>query len=539
MTDPSHKALGRRAFLTIAGAVGVAAGCSPRAATQKVIPFLVPPDDIVPGTPLSDRTVCRECSAGCGITARTREGRAVKLEGNPEDPIGQGALCARGQAGIQALYAPDRFAGPMRRGPDGRLAPASWDDAEDLLAKALAAARAKGPGAVRLLTRPEPGSAGSLQRAFMRAIGGRDEDRVVLDPFDPAPLRAAGEAIFGRPEIPVYDLAQARSIVSFGADFLETWLSPVEYARQLAEGRGRVGPDRTRLTWVGPRLSMTGYSADDWLPARAGGELAVALGLLRWLTDPASGVPGVPAEARALSPRLAALDPAELSRRAGVPWARIERLGRELARRRPSALLGPGLSCQGPDATQLAAAIMLVNVALGNLWQTVYYGLDTRADPSSSFARVQSLVSDMAAGGVQVLLVHHADLAGAFPASLGAGGALGKVPLVVSFAMRPDPTTDRAHLVLPDHHALEAWGDVSPRLGVVNLCQPVMTPLADTRAAGQVLFEVGARLPAPAALPGSDFYDYTQTQVKRFAAAPGKSDDLAAVQRDALQRGGY
>ncbi len=541
MTDPSEKALGRRTFLRIAGAIGVAAGCSPKAATQKVIPFLVPPDDIVPGTPLYYRTVCRECPAGCGITARTREGRAVKLEGNPEDPIGRGALCARGQAGIQALYAPDRFHGPMRRGPDGRLAPVAWDAAEDQLVQALVAAREKGPRSIRMLTRPEPGSAGSFQEAFMRALGGTAEDRVVLDPFDLAPLRAAGEALFARAEIPVYDLSRARSIVSFGADFLETWASPVEYARQFAEGRGRVGETRTRLTWVGPRLSLTGYSADAWLRARAGGELALALGLLRWLADPANAVPGLAPEIRALFPRLFALDPAELSQRAGVPWARIERLGGELALRRPSALLGPGVSCQGPDATQLAAAVMLINVALGNLWQTVYYGLDPREDPPSSFADVESLVVDMAAGQVQVLLVHHADLAGALPTALRAGEALGKVPLVVSFGMRPDPTTSRAHLVLPDHHALESWGDVSPRLGVVNLCQPAMTPLADTRAAGQVLLEVGAKLPFLAEhFPWPDFYDYTQTRTEMYAmVALGKFPDLVAIQRDALQRGGY
>ncbi len=99
MPDAGHTGLGRRAFLKAAGVLGVAAGCSPKAATQKVIPFLVPPEDIIPGVPLYYRTVCRECPAGCGVTARTREGRAVKLEGNPEDPIGRGALCARGQTG--------------------------------------------------------------------------------------------------------------------------------------------------------------------------------------------------------------------------------------------------------------------------------------------------------------------------------------------------------------------------------------------------------------------------------------------------------
>ena len=541
MTDPAQKPLGRRAFLKIAGAVGVAAGCSPKAATQKVIPFLVPPDDIVPGTPLYYRTVCRECPAGCGVTARTREGRVVKLEGNPEDPIGGGALCARGQAGLQALYAPDRFQGPLRRGPEGRLSALGWDEAEDLLAKALMAAREKGPGSIRVLTRPEPGSAGAFQRAFLRALGGRAEDRVVLDPLDAAPLRAAGEALFDQPEIPVHELSRARSIVAFGAEFLEAWLSPVEHARQLAEGRGRVGPDRTRLTWVGPRLSLTGYSADVWLRARAGGELAVALGLLRWLVDPRNAVQDLAPEARALNSRLAALDPSELSRRAGLPWERIERLGRELSLRRPSALLGPGVSSQGPDATQLAAVLRLVDLALGNLGQTVFYGLDPMEDPPSPFGQVESLLADMAAGRVEVLMVHHADPAGSLPAALRAGEALGRVPLVVSFGSRPDETTRRAHLVLPDHHALESWGDVSPRLGVVNLCQPAMTPLADTRAAGQVLLELAGKLPLPAAhFPWPDFYEYTQTRAETYAmVALGKFPDLMAVQREALQRGGY
>ena len=541
MTDPAQSPLDRRTFLKIAGTVGVAAGCSPRAATQKVIPFLVPPDDIVPGTPLYYRTVCRECPAGCGVTARTREGRVVKLEGNPEDPIGGGALCARGQATLQALYAPDRFHGPLRRGPDGRLSPVGWDEAEDLLAKALSAAREKGPGSIRLLTRTEPGSAGSLQRSFLRALGARAEDRVVLDPFDAAPLRAAGKALFDRAEIPVHDLSRARSIVSFGAEFLESWLSPVEHTRQLAEGRGRIGSDRTRVTWVGPRLSLTGYSADVWLRARAGGELAVALGLLRWLVDPANHVQPLALEASALHPRLAALDPSELSRRAGLPWERIERLGRELSLRRPSALLGPGISSQGEDATRLAAVLGLIDLALGNLGQTVLYGLDPLEDPPSSLGQVESLLTDMAAGRVEVLLVHHADPAGALPIALHAGEALGRVPLVVSFGSRPDRTTDRAHLVLPDHHPLESWGDVSPRRGVVNLCQPAMTPLVDTRASGQVLLEMAGKLTLPAAeFPSADFHDYTQSRAETYAReALGNVPDFRSAQHDALQRGGY
>ena len=148
-------------LLKLAGAAGVLAGCSSPPGPQKLIPYLVPPEEIVPGMPLFYRTVCRECSAGCGVTARTREGRVTKLEGNPDDPIGAGALCARGQAAVQGLYAPERFHGPARRAQGGRLESVTWDEAEAALATALAASRAKGsPAGVWLLTRPEPGSAG-------------------------------------------------------------------------------------------------------------------------------------------------------------------------------------------------------------------------------------------------------------------------------------------------------------------------------------------------------------------------------------------
>jgi molybdopterin-containing oxidoreductase family iron-sulfur binding subunit len=512
--------MGRRAFLRLAGAGGLAAGCSPRSAPEKLIPYLVPPFDVVPGTPLWYRTACRECRAGCGVTARTLEGRAVKLEGNPEDPIGRGALCARGQAAIQGLYHPARFPGPRRRGADGALAPVSWDEAEGELAQAIAAARARGPGRVRLLTRPEPGSAGRVQRAFLKAIEGRDADRTVLDPLDPAPLRAASEALFGRREVPVLDLAGARSIVAFGADLLETWGSPVEQTRQLAAGRGTIGDARTRLTWVGPRLSLTGASADRWLRARAGGELAVALGLLRVLLDPLSGTRGLAPEAASLAGPLAALEPEGLSARAGVPWAEIEALGNELRERRPSALVGPGPAAQGPEATRLAGALLLANLVLGNMGRTVRYGLDAGEDVPSTASDVEELVGDMAAGRVDVLLVHHADVLGALPAGLRAAEALARVPLVASFSLRPDATTDRARLVLPDHHALEAFGDVSPRRGFVNTVQPVLRPLGDTRGSSQVLLEVAARLPAPAPrLPWAEFHDCVAERAAGFRAA--------------------
>jgi molybdopterin-containing oxidoreductase family iron-sulfur binding subunit len=540
VSDGSQPGFSRRAFLRIAGATGALASCSAKPATQKLIPLLVPADDIIPGVPLFYRTVCRECPAGCGVTARTREGRAVKLEGNPDDPIGRGALCARGQAAIQALYHPDRFTGPLRRGPDGKLAPVGWDEAEDRLAKAMAGAAARGPGRVRLVTRAEAGAAGAIQQALLAAVGGRPGDRLVLEPLDPTPIRAAGAALFGRAELPVLDLGAARTVVSFGADFLETWGSPVESTRQFASGRGRVGPERTRLVWVAPRLALTGVSADRWIRVRSGGELPLALGLLRWLLDPANAVPGLPPDAGALFRILQQMTLTDLASRAGVDPTEVEAVARELARRRPSAVIGPGPASQGPDATALAGAVLLLDLVLGNLGKTIRYGLGAGEDVPSSATDAAGLVSAMAAGAVDVLLVQNADLLGALPSALQAGAALERVPLVVSFSLRPDATTARAHLVLPDQHTLESFGDVSPRAGVLQLAQPVMTPLADTRPAAQVLLEVAGRMQLQKPLaPSADLHDYLQARDgERAQKAPGAPGDAALAWRQALERGG-
>ncbi|HEY6908507.1 MAG TPA: 4Fe-4S dicluster domain-containing protein [Myxococcales bacterium] len=456
--------IGRRFFLRILGATGVAAGCSPAHAPEKLIPLLVPPENLVPGKPLFYRTACRECAAGCGVTARSREGRVVKLEGNPDEPISQGALCARGQAALQALYAPDRFRGPMLRGADGKLQPIGWDAALARLADALKAAPA---GSVRLLTRSEPGWASDVQRAVMAPLG----QRVVVEAPSRMSLREGCRIAYGRAELPAYELSAARSVAAFGADFAETWLSPVELARGFAAGRGKQKAQRTSLAWVGPRIGATGAGADQWVACRAGSERDVALLLLRWI---ATNAADLQPEAAAVKSALAGFDAAAAARRAGVGEDEIARLGRLVSEKRPSALLGS----TSPD---VAALLLVANHLLGNLGRTVLLGQDPLRDPPTSPA---------AKAHAGVLLLHHAD-----PPE----GA--SADFVVSFSSRPDAGTELAHLVLPDHHWLESAGEVEARKGLTLLSQPAMTPLYDTRSASEVLLQIGKRL-GTGGLPG-------------------------------------
>ena len=160
--------ISRRSFIKLAATAGAAAaipGCEP--AARKLIPYVVPDENVVPGVPSFFATTCNECPAGCGVVARIREGRVVKLEGNPADPIGQGALCARGQAALQGLYNPDRLAHPQVRGSDGALRTVSWYEAEKMLGDRLGAASKAGKDRVAFFGAPNGPTFGKIAHAFV------------------------------------------------------------------------------------------------------------------------------------------------------------------------------------------------------------------------------------------------------------------------------------------------------------------------------------------------------------------------------------
>ncbi|HEX5065746.1 MAG TPA: twin-arginine translocation signal domain-containing protein, partial [Myxococcota bacterium] len=137
----------RREFLKL---VGVSAGAA--AATgcyrysdlpEKLIPYVIQAEEIIPGMPVVYASTCQECASACGLHVRTRESRPIKLEGNPEHPVNRGKLCARGQASIGRTFHPDRHRGPQKRGADGALADVTWDDAQREIAARISAAQGK------------------------------------------------------------------------------------------------------------------------------------------------------------------------------------------------------------------------------------------------------------------------------------------------------------------------------------------------------------------------------------------------------------
>src|SRR5262245_799333 len=342
--------LDRRDFLKLATATAggaAAAGCSDH--VEKLIPYVVQPEQITPGRPLVYASTCRECPAACGLHVRTREGRAIKLEGNPEHPVNKGSLCALGQASIGRTYHPDRYQKPLLRGENGAFQEIGWEQATALLAEKLAAA----PGRVRALTGELGPTLASLFDRFLTAVGSAG-GRLYYEPFGYESLREASRAVFGSGVRPIFDLQGADFVIDFGADSLESWLSPVEHARQIEAARDVATPEgqAARLVYVGPRLSMTAGNADEWLPAKPGSEGILALGIARAAFDAArSAGRAAGGDPALLEGILSGFDAEAVASRSGVPAETLQRIRRALPAAKRAAALPPGVMLTSRRAT--------------------------------------------------------------------------------------------------------------------------------------------------------------------------------------------
>jgi len=310
----------------------------------------------------------------------------------------------------------------------------------------------------------------------------------VHEPLATEAVRTATRQVFGGASEPRFALSGADLVIDFGSDFLETGPSPVEHARDLAEARDvDAHPEGgARLVYVGPRLSMTGSFADEWIPAKPGTEGILALAIARAAVQAGGGEPLT---------GLAPFDAASAAQKTGVDAETIERLGRAVAQAEAPVALPPGVALTGRRAVATAAAVLLLNHVAGAQGKTVLVP-DAPTGVVPSHRDLATLIDAMRSGRVSVLLVHDANPLYSIPADMGFAEALEQVPFVVSFATAADETVEKADLVLPDHSGLESWGDSSPRPGVRSLVQPAVSPLYDTRATEDVLLDVARSLGA-------------------------------------------
>lgn len=490
----------RREFLKVLG-VGTAAttmlGCASER-VEKLIPYLVSPDQTVPGVSTYYATTCRECSAACGVLAETRDGRTIKLEGNPDHPVNRGALCARGQAALQGLYNPDRYRGPMIR-RNGQLESANWDEALQLFSQKLGETRSRGGAANAVfINQHESGSLPGFLDAWLAGFG--MPAHLSYDAGADHAAIAAHRQSYGV-AWPRFDFRAARLVVSIGADFLDSWGAMVPQQLDFADARAD-HDNAPRLIYVGPRRSLTGLNADQWIDCKPGSEMAVV---------------------RMLGGQLTAQ---QASQATGVSVSVLDAFAREFSTTKPSMVLAGG---GGADGLEVALAANALNQSQGNVGVTIkpnegYLGFDRMASP----AELRALAERMNAGAISLLMVRGANPAYTLPKAIGFAAAMAKVPFKVSFSSYPDETSELADLILPDHHALEQWGDAEPVRGTISLQQPTMDPVFDTRATSDVLIAVAKKDPGAAARYPAP--DYRSWLIGRF---PGGAAGLAA----ALPRG--
>ena len=561
----------RRDFFKKAGVLSAAlalSGCGGSRAEERLVPFLRSPEEEVAGVFTDYASVCRQCPAGCGILVRTMGGRAHKIEGNPRHPLNQGKLCARGQAGLQALYNPDRLSGPQARsGSSGSaFGTTTWDEGvarlTDALSKAQAAAAKAGTQRVAIVAGQLPDHLYRVAAALLAATG----PAVTASPpattgsggASPPPsssahgsrpvvwslhramdgvrsLGAAGAGVFGgdanAARTPLFDLGAAEVAISFSADLFGTWLSPVFYGRAYGEMRRGRGAARGYLVQVDPRLTATGVSADRWLAAPAGREADVALVLGRVILDEGLAAAARPAGVDAV---FKDVDAGGLAADLGLSFEGLVHLARLFAQSNaPLAIPGGGLGARenGGDAV---LAVMALNLLVGAQGRTLRppAGLpEAKLDPVervSSFSEVKSFIADMAAGTIDVLLVLDGDPLHDLPAALGFREAVARVPLIVDFSPFPTDTGEElAHLRLPAPTYLETWGyqvpDPGTGLQTLGAQQPVVRQLYDTRSSVDVLLSVAKGLGARGQelLPWEKEVDYLKESVVGLA---GRTD---------------
>ncbi len=520
--------LDRRDFLKLGGATALAAlfgGCE--RLPKKIVPFVIPPENHALGEALWYASVCRQCPAGCGIVVRVAEGRAKKIEGNPLHPVNRGKLCARGQAGLQVLYHPERLGRPLiLSGPrgSGKFREGSWAEALAVLMEGLKKVRARDPASLLMLTEPMRGHANLVAARFMRAFG--SPHRIAWDPFGQDALLSACDAVFGVRDVPEYDLAGARYVLSFSGDFLETGLSPVHYGRAYGRMRQERPTVRGKLVHFGPRLSMTAANADVYLPVPPGMEGFAALGIAHVMVKEKL----TPAAAAATALWASGLDratPAAVAQATGLAAADVAAVAREFAGNRPGLAIAGDAAASCTNGSFNVSCAALLNVLAGNvgvpggvsfpnrLAAFSRYGADAALllpPPASGYPALREAIAGMERGAFRMaLLSGAANPAFSLPAPLRFGEALLKVPLVVAFAPFLDETTSLSDLVLPVPTYLEEWGDDIAPAGhagdAIALSQPVVEPFRDTRAMPDVLIAAAKEIGGPlaAALPWSGF----------------------------------
>ncbi len=488
----------RRDFLKALGfgmsAVALAA-CN-EAPVRKAIPYLIKPEEITPGIP----NYYTSNYNGVSVLVKTREGRPIKIEGNPNDPFTKGGTDASTQASVLDLYDSSRLKNPILSGSES-----TWEAIDKYAKTALAEAVAKG-GNIRIVSNTimSP-STKSVVADF--AAKYPNTKHITFDASSYSGIINANNNSFGKAVIPSYNFANADVIVSFGADFLGTWISPIEYTRQYSSNRNHASLSNKKMSrhiQFETTLSITGTNADARYTHKPSQQGLAVLALYNAIASKAGAatVSGV-----------------------AVPFEKIiNETANELW-----AAKGKSLVVCGSNDVSVQVAVNAINALLGNYGATI--DLDNSSNQKQgNDAELLDLLNEMNAGKVEVVIFYNANPAYNFAKQAEFKEALKKVKSKISFADRADETAILCDAVAPTTHYLESWDDVSVKRGSYSVVQPTISPVYNVRAA-QASLLTWADLNA-------DYFTYIRNYwEKNIYPSAGGFSGFSAFWENALQKG--
>ncbi len=463
----------RREFLRwmgVASGASVLAGCDLSRKSEKLIPYLVPPEDgVIPGDATFVATSCTECPVGCSVTARIRDERVVKVDGTPGHPVNDGALCIRGQASLNRLYNVDRIRQPLMQDGSGKLVPATWNQALAKISQSLKASS----GENVFLSGRTSGSLSSLIDEFAQRMSVRRLPEFEL--FSHAAIRQANGAVFGISTVPSLYPDRADVVVTVGADVLETFGHPVAFARALS----RKHDSKEHFTWfhVEPHASMTGFKATERMSLRPGSEGYFLAFLLHSV-----------AAAQAASVPAVSIDKA--AEMTGMSRESLTKIADALAHAHAPLVVAGGVSTASENGLDVARLAALIQLGTGQNGRTIDLARSTDYSRVGTMADIDRLRTQLDANQIGTAIIFNTDPVGLIPEGNALATSLDKASFLVGVGTIMNATLERCDVVLPLSHSYESWGDVEPVAGVVNVIQPTMKPLFDTLSDGDVLLRI-------------------------------------------------
>ncbi len=435
----------RRDFLKYLGFSTVAAtlAASCEMPVRKAIPYAIKPEEIVPGVPNYYASTFVDGGEYCAVVIKTRDGRPIKLEGNERSSITQGSTSARVQAAVLNLYDKARLRQPYAEGKE-----ATFEAIDRRVKEALSSSGQ--PAYILTSSILSPTTKDVIAQFIAKYPTAK---HVVYDPISYSGMLLANEASYGKRALPSYHFDKAQTIVSLGADFLGTWLSPIEFSKQYSQGR-KVSAKNMNMSkhyQVEANHTISGAAADHRATCKPSEMGAIAVALYN-------------AVANGTAPALSSKNLNDLVTKAAADLKK-----------------GNGIVVSGSNDVNIQTVVNAINSAIGANGTTINWAVNSNYKQGID-ADMVALTEAMNAGQVGALFIQDVNPVYDFYNGKKFAEGLAKVPVTVSFADRMDETAQKCKFVVPDHNFLESWGDAEPKTGYYSLMQPGIAPLFKTRA---------------------------------------------------------